>query len=225
MDAYEKRCTKCGEVKPAVDFYSRRGMKAQAAERLSNALVSACKSCSNAGCKAWREAHPDRAKVASRTWHVANRDRANANRKARYTGRRDTVNAARRSAYSADAEVWARVALCSARNRAAKRGVPCTITVDNLLSIRAAAKDKCPALGVPLIYGAEGRPRPNSASVDCINPAIGYVPGNVVILSRRANSIKSDATPAELRLVANFTAKIEAVSRRRLADITIQGTK
>jgi hypothetical protein len=60
---------------------------------------------------------------------------------------------------------------------------------------------------MPLEVGApKGKRRgakPNSPSFDRINndPAIGYVRGNVNIISQRANQIKSDATAAELQAV------------------------
>ena len=68
--------------------------------------------------------------------------------------------------------------------------------------------DVCPVLGMPLIYqrgrGTKRRPYDDSPSFDRINPNLGYVKGNVQILSNRANRIKCDATPHELFLLSNF---------------------
>ena len=44
-------------------------------------------------------------------------------------------------------------------------------------------------------------------SLDRINPKLGYVKGNVQVISWRANNIKRDATAEELRLVADFVAR------------------
>lgn len=41
-------------------------------------------------------------------------------------------------------------------------------------------------------------------SLDRIVPSLGYVPGNVAVISHRANRIKSDATADELRAVADW---------------------
>jgi hypothetical protein len=60
----------------------------------------------------------------------------------------------------------------------------------------------CPLLGTPLFYG-NGKMGPNSPTLDRIEPAKGYVPGNVWVISQRANVIKNDATVVELFLIAN----------------------
>ena len=41
----------------------------------------------------------------------------------------------------------------------------------------------------------------NSPNLDRIFPKKGYVPGNVRVISQRANRIKSDATVEEMRAV------------------------
>ena len=55
----------------------------------------------------------------------------------------------------------------------------------------------CPVLGIPLVIG-EGACSDNSPSIDRIIPELGYVKGNIKVISRRANRIKNDATPDEL---------------------------
>jgi hypothetical protein len=40
--------------------------------------------------------------------------------------------------------------------------------------------------------------------MDKIVPSKGYVKGNVIVVSKRANQIKSDATVAEIMKVAEF---------------------
>lgn len=64
----------------------------------------------------------------------------------------------------------------------------------------------CPALGCLLNYCAEKREE-NSPSFDRIDPSQGYVKGNVQIVSWRANRIKNDATPEELRKIADYLDK------------------
>jgi len=68
--------------------------------------------------------------------------------------------------------------------------------------------EKCPVLGIPLVYGMNSREnRFASPSLDRINSALGYIPGNVVVVSWRANSLKKDATPTELRALADYYAE------------------
>lgn len=63
----------------------------------------------------------------------------------------------------------------------------------------------CPVLGLPLYRNSGGSAQgPNSPSLDRIDPALGYVKGNVKVISSRANSIKSNATPEELLRVAAY---------------------
>lgn len=61
----------------------------------------------------------------------------------------------------------------------------------------------CPALGVPFVFGVKHHPR--SPSVDRIRPHLGYVTGNVRIVTRRANAIKYDSgSSAEVLAVALY---------------------
>lgn len=76
---------------------------------------------------------------------------------------------------------------------------------------------QCPVLGIELDYrrGVKGgRASPHSPSFDRIDPALGYVSGNVIIVSNRANTIKSNAAPRELFSVWNFYAKLKAARER-----------
>jgi hypothetical protein len=46
--------------------------------------------------------------------------------------------------------------------------------------------------------------RINSPSLDRINNNLGYVPGNVIVVSDRANRIKNNATIEELEKIVNY---------------------
>lgn len=98
---------------------------------------------------------------------------------------------------------WVKIACWAASVRARKRGVPFSLTVED---IRVKVVHVCPVLGIPLDYTARGKKgcRPNSPSVDRIVPALGYVPGNIIVVSHRANTIKNDSSPDELQAVADF---------------------
>lgn len=61
----------------------------------------------------------------------------------------------------------------------------------------------CPILGLELDYFSDGRVE-NSVSFDRIDPNKGYVSGNVVIISWRANRIKNDGTADEHQKIADF---------------------
>ncbi len=62
----------------------------------------------------------------------------------------------------------------------------------------------CPVFGTPLgIEGGQKHTR-HSPSLDRLDPTKGYVPGNVFVISNRANIIKNDGTAAEHRMIANY---------------------
>ena len=90
-------------------------------------------------------------------------------------------------------------ALIRAKRRAYKCGVPFSLTIEVLPPI----PDICPVLGIPFACG-EGRPVPESLSLDRIDPALGYVPGNVMWLSHRANAMKQDASLEQLQQFARW---------------------
>lgn len=66
----------------------------------------------------------------------------------------------------------------------------------------------CPVLGMPLVnhkgLGKRARYYDDSPSIDRIDNTKGYVKGNVIIVSWRANNIKTNATIEELRKVYEF---------------------
>lgn len=84
--------------------------------------------------------------------------------------------------------------------RAKKFGIPFTIGV---LDIPYATH--CVYLGVELVYGAGGQ---RCASLDRIIPALGYVPGNVRIISGLANAMKNNATREQLLTFAENVIRL-----------------
>jgi hypothetical protein len=88
----------------------------------------------------------------------------------------------------------------SARHRARKTGVPFSIKVEDV-----SIPTHCPALGIPLFRSRSRRgPCPNSPSLDRLDPALGYVKGNVVVISNIANTIKQNATSAAILAVGRW---------------------
>jgi len=69
----------------------------------------------------------------------------------------------------------------------------------------------CPVLGIKLHYPGRSRADPAGAAFDRINNELGYLPGNVIIVSHWVNSRKGDATPAQLRAIADFYSKFDTV--------------
>ena len=83
------------------------------------------------------------------------------------------------------------------KSKAKKGGTPFDLELSDIV-----IPDVCPILGMKLVNVNQGRGyHTNSPSLDKINPTLGYVKGNVRVISARANLLKNDATSHELRLV------------------------
>jgi hypothetical protein len=82
-----------------------------------------------------------------------------------------------------------------------RNGIPFTVEFDSL-----EKPEHCPVFGVKLNYGWSGENRRDGAkaTLDKIIPELGYVPGNVCIISWRANKLKSDMTLEELEKIINY---------------------
>jgi len=89
------------------------------------------------------------------------------------------------------------------RGKAKRLGIPFNIEPSNI-----EPPEFCPALGIRLTRGRSSQQDGSSPSVDRLIPELGYVKGNVIVVSNRANRIKNDATPLELRQVADFYADV-----------------
>jgi hypothetical protein len=92
--------------------------------------------------------------------------------------------------------------------RAAKSGVPFDLAVTDL-SQNGELPSVCPVLGIPLDVGQDeaGGATDNSPSIDQIIPGGGYIPGNVRIISWKANRLKSNATIEDLEAILAYMKK------------------
>ena len=88
----------------------------------------------------------------------------------------------------------------SVKGRANRAGLPFDLEKGDIV-----IPTHCPVLGIPLFRNTGGkRPTANSPSVDRIIPELGYVKGNIQVISQRANVMKNDASPDELRKFAEW---------------------
>ena len=102
---------------------------------------------------------------------------------------------------------WLRRMLTVAKSRAKRKGVPFDITIDDVV-----VPTHCPVLGIELTVGPSGG-RMNSYSIDRIDNSLGYVKGNVALISHRANSYKGDMSLEDVRRLLAYmertTPKLE----------------
>jgi hypothetical protein len=89
-----------------------------------------------------------------------------------------------------------RFLVAGAKRRAKEKGIPFSITKDDIV-----IPEFCPYLGIPITRGP-GKACSNSPSIDEIVQGKGYVPGNIEVMSYKANAMKNNATIPELVLFA-----------------------
>ena len=84
--------------------------------------------------------------------------------------------------------------LMSARKRAKEKGLEFNLEITDIV-----IPPICPVLKVPMVIGTNTAP-----SIDRIDSSKGYVKGNIKIISKRANTIKSDGTIEEHRAIIQY---------------------
>lgn len=89
--------------------------------------------------------------------------------------------------------------LRAAKGRARKHGFEFGISEKDIAIPRV-----CPVLGIEM----DRRTPDHAPSLDRVDTLRGYVPGNVMVISARANRIKSDGLPHELAAIAAYAARI-----------------
>ncbi len=86
----------------------------------------------------------------------------------------------------------------SAKQRALNKKLPYNITYKDI-----TIPKKCPVLGASL-KSARKVVSDFSPSLDRIKPELGYTKGNIQVISKKANTMKSNATPEELHRFADW---------------------
>ena len=84
---------------------------------------------------------------------------------------------------------------------ASKRGIPFDLTMSDLNNLSFPIV--CPILGISLKYN-RGKAEDNSYSIDRIDSSKGYSVENIVVISLKANKLKSNATSDELKKISEF---------------------
>ena len=92
-----------------------------------------------------------------------------------------------------------------AKSRAKKRGIPFALTVNDV-----EWPTHCPILGFELDYNKTPRGSrkglDNIPTLDRRDNTLGYTPGNVFVISYRANTLKRDASLIEIKALLAYMA-------------------
>jgi hypothetical protein len=152
--------------------------------------------------KQWARDNPDRVREIKKRSEAKRAERIPAQRRDRRLRHLEREKLRERRYRETHRE---RALLKSARRRAAKHGLEFTITEKDIV-----IPEVCPIRGTPFTIGTR-QYRADSPSLDRIEPHRGYVPGNVWVISTRANVVKNDGTPDEHEQIA-------AAVRKRLKE-------
>ena len=212
-----KRCTKCGIVKPLSDFFKRSASK--------DGLSPTCKPCAlaygkqyqtenkvsiSAQRKNFREENKESLQQAHREWWRENADEINAKRRLpSFKGRQKSIVRSREFYYTNKESLLAEqkedrrnnpsvYLIKSAKQRANRKSVPFSLTPEDVL-----IPEFCPILGIKLKQ-QEKVLADCSPTIDRIRPELGYVAGNVAVISHKANTVKNDGTSEEHRKIADW---------------------
>ena len=92
------------------------------------------------------------------------------------------------------------------KNSAKARGISFSLTLTDLHDLSIPIT--CPVLGIPL-RKERGQPTDNSISVDRIDSSKGYTKDNIIVVSMKANRLKSNATLSEMKKLVEFYEQLE----------------
>jgi hypothetical protein len=138
------------------------------------------------------------------------RECSNADNRARHARQKEKVNAKHREYYRSKPEE-----ICNKQKSRRKRlgvpyrlvqikaycerkGIPFNLTEEDLIH-----GDNCPVFGIPL----NRSDRNHTPSVDRLIPELGYVKGNVCVISMQANRLKNNATLEQLEQLVSYVRK------------------
>ncbi len=98
------------------------------------------------------------------------------------------------------------IMLARVKSRAKQLNIPFNLELSDIV-----IPEICPILEIPLItkvYNGEFGGNKNSPSLDRIVPELGYVKGNIRVISLQANMMKSNASQEELLIFAKNIIKL-----------------
>lgn len=93
--------------------------------------------------------------------------------------------------------------VAAAKDRCKRTGREFSITFDDVVW-----PDVCPVFGTPFNLASKGKPSFNSPALDRIDNDKGYIPGNVRVVSQRANQLKTNMSYNDIRLLYENFYKI-----------------
>lgn len=180
VEVESKKCGRCKIVFPSIFFGKNKSRK--------DGLTDHCKFCIQKFNKKVKKKHEQKIKANAQIYRDTHKEEKAIKAKEDYEFEK-TIKPAK--------VMWRWI-----RNRARKTGMEFSITEKDIV-----IPEVCPVLGIPLFCG-KGYAIPNSPSLDRIDNTKGYIPGNVVVVSYKANWAKNDCSIDELEKILNFYKRL-----------------
>jgi hypothetical protein len=190
-----KPCKKCGNWNPLDSFVKNSVCK--------DGRADTCRKCSNIYGKEWKCKHKDRISARRRELYEKNIGWAS---RERIVQRMEE----RRKLYPLRVRCQMLRGGMILRSHSYRRNRPLEFdndffTVKHLMD-RLSKNPNCECCGksLDLSFKKDKKFNDNSASMDRVDSAKGYIKGNVAIICWRCNKVKQNSTAKELRVVADF---------------------
>lgn len=204
-----KRCEVCGETKPLDEMKKDK--------RYPDGRAKRCKKCHNRPTTleskkrfsiVEKESWPSGYRICVTCKQMLQYEAFNKN-KNKWNGIEDMCKECRKPVSKAFYDKWLRDSpemrmFLSAKYRAKSAGIPFTISVSDIV-----IPEYCPVLGIKIVVG--GDDKNSSPSLDKFIPELGYVPGNIHVISFRANWLKQNATLDEIEKLAHWMKEINVL--------------
>jgi hypothetical protein len=183
----DKKCSKCETIKSLEHF--TKDTKTKDGYRFW------CRDCSNSQKKLYYLKNADKLKKSVNEYRKSNLEKVKYRNKKWRDSNRDLIRENRIKNLRSHM-------LRGARLRSQQKNLDFDLTLEDII-----IPDFCPVLGIAL-KSNERTSNENSPSLDRIIPDKGYVKGNVIVVSHRANMIKHNATPEEIIAVGEYYKKL-----------------
>ena len=136
-------------------------------------------------------------------YYQENKEKINEHSKEYYQENKEKINEQTKQYRLENKEKW----MCNtSKVRAKQKNLPFNLSTEYLKEIWPE-DNKCPALGITMRKG-DFCVTDHSPTLDRIIPKLGYIKGNVQVVSALANRIMSDATVNQVMAVAKHYEKI-----------------
>jgi|SRR5271166_807386 len=168
-------------------------------------------------CKKYREKHKEEVRLKQKEYYEKNKERLLQKKKEYYNNpivksnreeykgkyyseRKELLRAQMQEYYKVNRNIWL---YNRSKRRAREDGIEFTIELSDII-----IPTYCPLLGIELTNELGHGQLQSNSSIDRIDSSKGYIKGNVQVISRLANTMKSSATSEQLITFAKNVLKI-----------------